>query len=175
MRGLIVTCLILLLTTTKTWGAERSSPGLILYIIIDELNNEQLLLLQPKFTKDGFNRISSQGMRFMSAYSADLSGYPGTRLASFYTGTTPSVHGIVGEQWYDKKINHYVEAAPPGFTNIHQTLHYNQAQSIGDYLKSFYGPGVRSAAISIQAPWMLHTVGYRPDYFFNFNNKLWHL
>ena len=169
MLRLIVICFTLFFFAPRLKGAEPSAPKLILYIIIDELNNEQLLLLQPKFTKDGFNRISSQGMRFMSAYSANLSGYPGTRLTSFYTGTTPSVHGIVGEQWYDKKINHYVEAATPSFSNISQTLHYNQAPSISDHLKSFYGPDVRSAAITIQAPWMLHTVGYAPDYFFNFN------
>ena len=171
MLRLIVICLVLIFLAPKLIRAERSSPGLILYIIIDELNNEQLLLLQPKFAKDGFNRISSQGMRFMSAYSADLSGYPGTRLTSFYTGTTPSVHGIVGEQWYDKKINHYVEATNHNFANINHTLNYNQAQTISDYLKSFYGPGARSAAITIQAPWMLHTVGYAPDYFFNFKTS----
>jgi hypothetical protein len=169
MLRLIVVFFAFLLLAPKVKGAEPSGPKLILYLIIDELNNEQLLLLQPKLTKDGFNRISSQGMRLMSAYSADLSGYPGTRLTSFYTGTTPSVHGIVGEQWYDKKINHYVEAATPHFGNLHNTLLYNQAQSISDYLKSFYGPGVRSAAITIQAPWMLHTVGYAPDHFFSFN------
>jgi hypothetical protein len=171
MLRLIAFCFALLILTPKLKGAEPSDPKLILFIVIDELNNDQLLLLQPKFSRDGFNRLSSQGLRFMAAYSADISGYPGTRLTSFYTGTTPSVHGIIGEQWYDKKISRYVEAATPDFANFQQTLHYNQAQSISDYLKSFYGPGVRSAAISIDAPWMLHTVGYAPDHFFNFNTS----
>jgi len=170
MLRLIVVCSFFIFLISNTIKAQHSNPSLILYIIIDEVNNQQLQILQPKFTKEGFNLISKQGMRFMSAYSSDISGYPGTRLTSFYTGTTPSVHGIVGEQWYDKKINHYVEATTNDYTNIDYTLNYNQAKSISDYLKSFYGRQVRSAAISINAPWMLHTLGYSPDYFFSFNN-----
>lgn len=167
LRLLIV--LIFFLPVVARAQAELPAPKLILYIVVDELNHEQLQHIQSKLSREGINRLSGQGMRFMAAYSSDLSAYPGTRLTSFYTGTTPSVHGLIGEQWFDKKLNKYVEAATNQPEGLQLTLYYNQARSISDYLKSFYGPGAKSAAIGMNSSWLWHTLGYSPDHLYQFN------
>jgi len=106
----------------------------------------------------------------MSVSLRDFSGYPGTRISSVYTGTSVSEHGIVGEQWY----NHLKERfdGKTSFKDVNSLTdaqNYKMARTLGDYLKSFYGPEAKVAALSINSPWMVHTLGYNSDYFFTFN------
>jgi hypothetical protein len=166
--GLLI-FLFLLIATINCWSQNANPPKIIVVLVIDELDNEQLNLVQPSLSENGFKRISRQGFRFMSVSSSDISGYPGTQMASLFSGTTPSVHGLVGERWFDYKTSKHTEAAKNDSTSLHNALFYSYSKSLADYLKSFYGPSSRSAAITINAPWMIHSLGYNPDLFFSFD------
>ncbi|HHU57353.1 MAG TPA: alkaline phosphatase family protein, partial [Bacteroidales bacterium] len=101
MRLLLLLLLLLCAPLSLLPAQSPEAPRLLLYLVVDELSDEQLLLMQPHLGEKGFKRLAREGLRFMSAYSADHSAYPGTRLTSLYTGCPPAVHGIVGERWYD--------------------------------------------------------------------------
>ena len=150
--------------------AQPKPPQLILSIIVDEIDNDELLLLQSSFSDKGINRLSREGFRIMSAISHDLAGYPGTRIASLYSGMHPGEHGIVGEQWYNYTSEQFTQKV--SFDNLNSLLEVRTnivARTLGDFMKSFYGPNAEVAAISINSPWMVHTLGYYPDYFFTLN------
>jgi len=154
------------------WGgakAQVAPPRLILFLIVDELDNDQLLILQSSLTDKGLNRLSREGFRFMSVVSHDFSAYPGTRLTSLMSGVTPAVHGVVGEQWMDHRTGNFSELSAFNLVNIFKTGQYNMSRSLPDYLKSVFGPESKVGAISINAPWMAHALGYNPDYFFAYN------
>ena len=160
----------LLLLSFNGLTAQTNPPKLILSVVIDELDNDQLLLLQSSFSAKGVNRISSEGFRFMSAISSDFAGYPGTRMTSVYTGTTSSEHGIIGEQWFDQSSQKFTESVSfYGMNSLKDAAKNNMSRALGDYLKSFYGTKAGVAALSLNNPWMIHTLGYNPDYFFAFN------
>ena len=149
--------------------SQDALPKLIVVVVIDELDNEQMLVLQGEFSDKGFNRIASEGMRFMSAVSFDISGYPGTRIASLFSGTPPSDHGIIGETWVNRKFGNFIEPACYDSAGLETIINYNQSKSLADYLKSVYGSKAKSATIGINSPWMVHSLGYKPDYIFAFD------
>ncbi|WP_088654476.1 alkaline phosphatase family protein [Geofilum rhodophaeum] len=171
MRLLLLLLLLLCAPLSLLPAQSPETPRLLLYLVVDELSDEQLLLMQPHLGEKGFKRLAREGLRFMSAYSADHSAYPGTRLTSLYTGCPPAVHGIVGERWYDQKSGRFVDAAGGRPENYHQLRYHNQARSITDYLKAFYGPQSRSAVVSAAHSWMLHTAGYAPDHLVFWDTK----
>lgn len=169
MKHFIVLIFLMLLFINGL-SAQIKPPKLILSIVIDELDNDQLLLLQSSFSDKGINCISREGFRFMSVTSHDWAGYPGTRMTSLYTGMTVSEHGIVGEQWYNYSKEQF--EGKISFNNqnsFKEAQNLNMSRTLGDYLKSFYGSKAGVAAISINSPWMVHTSGYNPDYFFTLN------
>ncbi len=145
-------------------------PKLIVFVVIDELDNNQLNFLQSEFSKSGFNGIAKKGHRYMSLVSTDFSGYPGTRVTSLFTGTTPSRHGVIGERWMvDYQKGEFNVAPSLDSTSLHKTIFYNQSRSLADYLKSYYGHKSLSVGFSLNAPWMIHSLGYSPHHFFTFD------
>lgn len=171
MRLLLLLLLLLCAPLSLLPAQSPEAPRLLLYLVVDELSDEQLLLMQPHLGEKGFKRLAREGLRFMSAYSADHSAYPGTRLTSLYTGCPPAVHGIIGERWYDQKSGRFVDAGGSRPENYHQLRYHNQARSISDYLKAFYGSESRSAVVSAAHPWMLHTAGYASDHLVFWDTK----
>lgn len=159
--------LLLFLFAGPALPNSTKHPKLIVVLVIDELDNEQLLMLQPSLSQNGINRISRQGFRLMSVTSSDISGYPGTRITSLFSGTTPSVHGVIGERWFDQRTNRYVEPVTNDAAQIKIGSSLSQSPSMADYLKSVFGPTSRAAAITLNAPWMIHSLGYSPDAFFS--------
>ena len=53
----------------------------------------------------------NNGYRFKNAHFNYVPTYTGPGHASVYTGTTPAIHGIVGNNWYDKTLDTSVYCA----------------------------------------------------------------
>lgn len=145
-------------------------PKLIVFVVVDELGNNELNFLQSEFSKTGFNGLAKEGHRFMSMISTDFSGYPGTRVTSLFTGTTPSRHGVIGERWMmDYQKGEFNVPPSVDSASLHKAVFYNQSRSLADYLKSYYGHKSLSVGFSLNAPWMIHSLGYSPHHFFTFD------
>lgn len=56
-----------------------------------------------RFGEDGFKRLINQGYNCRNTNFNYTPTYTGPGHASIYTGTTPSVHGIIANKWYDNK------------------------------------------------------------------------
>lgn len=95
---------MLLSLTVFCAGAQTPErPRLVVGIIVDQMRPDYLVRFGDRFGKDGFRRILQQGhsctdTRFNYAPTVTAAGH-----ASVYTGTTPSVHGIAGNDWYDQR------------------------------------------------------------------------
>jgi predicted AlkP superfamily pyrophosphatase or phosphodiesterase len=79
---------------------ESSDPKLIVGIVVDQMAYDFLDRYWDKYGADGFKRLVNNG------YSFRVAGFnyvPTTTCpghASIYTGTTPSVNGIIGNDWF---------------------------------------------------------------------------
>src|SRR5690606_27184171 len=54
------------------------------------------------YGEGGFKRLMNEGYNFKNNHYNYIPTYTGPGHASIYTGTTPAVHGIIANDWYDK-------------------------------------------------------------------------
>jgi len=80
-------------------------PKLVVGIVIDQMRYDYLPLYWDKFQNGGFKRLVGEGYNFSNNHFNYFPTYTGPGHAAIYTGTTPSVNGIVGNAWYDRSID----------------------------------------------------------------------
>jgi hypothetical protein len=74
---------------------------LVLLIVIDQFRYDYLTRFRPEYT-DGLKRLLTNGAVFTDA---SLEHYPTVTAvghATALTGATPAVHGIIGNDWFDR-------------------------------------------------------------------------
>ena len=108
MRNLFV--LLGLMLGLKMAAEVPAPPRLVVVVMVDELGSEQLFLWQKKFEKGGLSRLINQGTFYPYVSVNSTSLYEGTSVASFFTGATPSVHGVIARQWYDRFSQKNIDA-----------------------------------------------------------------
>ena len=75
-------------------------PKLIVTIVIEQMRYDFLDRFYNEFDSDGFKKIMLGGTLYKNAHLNYMFTQSSPGFASIYTGTTPSVHGIVADQWY---------------------------------------------------------------------------
>ncbi|MEH1008712.1 alkaline phosphatase PafA [Winogradskyella sp. ECml5-4] len=99
-------------TTETTSIAETSSrPKLVVGIVVDQMRYDYLTRFESKFGDGGFNRMINEGFNCKNNHFNYIPTYTGPGHASVYTGTTPKIHGIIGNNWYDKETKEMVYCA----------------------------------------------------------------
>lgn len=83
-------------------GGREQPPKLVVGIMVDQMRQEYLYRYYNSFGEGGFRRILSGGFELKNAHYNYVPTVTGPGHASVYTGTTPSIHGIIGNEWYDK-------------------------------------------------------------------------
>jgi Type I phosphodiesterase / nucleotide pyrophosphatase len=82
---------------------HAAQPGLIVAIVVDQLRYDYLDRFRDQFTGGGFRRLIDGGAFLTFAhydYSPTVTG-PGH--ASYLSGAPPAMHGIIGNDWLDKR------------------------------------------------------------------------
>src|SRR6478609_5152114 len=84
--------------------AKPAKPKLVVGIVVDQMRQEYLYRYSGKFGEGGFKRLMNDGFMLKNAHYNYVPTYTGPGHASIYTGTTPAIHGIIGNDWYDKEL-----------------------------------------------------------------------
>ena len=77
-------------------------------IVVDQIRQEYLYRFYPKFGEGGFKRLMNDGFMLKNAHYNYAPTVTGPGHASVYTGTTPAIHGIIGNDFYDKQLRRLV-------------------------------------------------------------------
>ena len=81
---------------------QKDRPNLVVSIVVDQMRYDYLTRYWEKFGDDGFKRLIQEGYFFENAHYDYAPTYTAPGHASISTGTTPAVHGIIGNSWFDK-------------------------------------------------------------------------
>jgi len=81
---------------------EPARPNLVVGIVVDQMRQEYLYRFENKLGEGGFKRMMREGFMLTNAHYNYVPTFTGPGHASIYTGTTPAVHGIIGNDWFDK-------------------------------------------------------------------------
>jgi predicted AlkP superfamily pyrophosphatase or phosphodiesterase len=93
---------------------ESPKPKLVVGIVVDQMRQEYLYRFAPKFGNGGFKRLMNEGFMLRNAHYNYVPTKTGPGHAAIYTGTTPSIHGIIGNDWYDKNLKKDVNCVEDG-------------------------------------------------------------
>lgn len=116
-------------------------PRLIITFVIDQLSCSNFMKLSPYFT-GGFKRLLENGVVFRNATWPHSLPSTGPGHTGLVTGTIPSVHGIIGNDWPDQNGNKVMcdgdtpeNAAvfsPDGFYDFGKSTRNTMADTVGD-------------------------------------------
>ncbi|MFL0171233.1 alkaline phosphatase PafA [Tenacibaculum maritimum] len=81
---------------------EKPKPKLVIGIVVDQMRYDYLVRFSDKYGDGGFKRLLKNGFSLENAHYNYIPTYTAVGHTSIYTGTTPSNHGIIGNNWYDK-------------------------------------------------------------------------
>ena len=92
--------LSLLIISSFLSAQER--PKLVVGIVVDQMKMEYLYRFSDDFSANGFKRLMDNGYTFHNMHFNYMPTYTGPGHASIFTGATPSIHGIVGNDWFNR-------------------------------------------------------------------------
>jgi predicted AlkP superfamily pyrophosphatase or phosphodiesterase len=104
----VVTVFALYICTTvsaQQVAAPASSlprPKLVVGLVIDQMRWDYLYRYWDKYSAGGFKRLMAQGYSCDNTHIPYVPTYTAPGHTCIYTGSVPSLHGIIGNDWYDR-------------------------------------------------------------------------
>ncbi len=98
---------LLLLIAANAVQAQRpvpSKPKIVIGIVVDQMRYDYLYRYQRHYGPGGFNRLLEGGFSCENTHFNYVPTYTGPGHAAIYTGTTPSMNGIIGNDWWDPEL-----------------------------------------------------------------------
>ncbi len=90
--------------TGLSWlSAEEAKPKLILQITVDQLRGDLPTRFLDRMPEGGFRWLSDNGVVYKNAHHAHANTETIVGHATLATGAHPSVHGMVGNVWFDRE------------------------------------------------------------------------
>ncbi|WP_019669852.1 alkaline phosphatase PafA [Eudoraea adriatica] len=93
---------LLLVLNGNLLQSQSDKPKLIVGVVIDQMRFDHLYKYQDRFSNGGFKRLLREGFNYKNTHYNYIPTVTAAGHASIYSGTTPSVHGIIGNTWYDR-------------------------------------------------------------------------
>ena len=99
---------LLLLICTITISAQKNKstqldrPKLVIGLVVDQMRWDYLYRYYEKYGNDGFKRLLNQGYSLNNVHINYIPTYTAIGHTTIYTGSVPAIHGIAGNDWFDK-------------------------------------------------------------------------
>ena len=132
-------------------------PRLVVAIAVDQLRYDYLTRFRTEY-KGGFDRLLTRGAVFTNARYEHFPTVTAIGHSTFLTGATPSISGIVGNDWYDREEGRTVTSVSDpkvellgGAGGAGASPRRLLVSTVGDELKMAGGKS-RVIGISLQGP-----------------------
>lgn len=76
-------------------------PKLIVGIVVDQMRYDYLYRYYSSYGNGGFKRLLNSGFSCENTHYNYVPTFTAPGHASIYTGTTPALHGIISNEWWD--------------------------------------------------------------------------
>ena len=81
---------------------SQQNPKILVCVVVDQMKYEFVDRFWEDFGNNGFKKLVNEGVFCRNTHYNYIPTYTGPGHASIFTGTTPSVHGIIGNNWYKR-------------------------------------------------------------------------
>lgn len=140
MKGIITSILAVLTFTGLQAQPLPATPKLVVGLTIDQLRTDYLEAFSTLYGDKGFKRLWKEGRVFRNAKYTFKGVDRASAIASIYTGTTPSMNGIIGERRMDVSVLRPIDCVEDpafmgNFTNENSSASQLLTSTIADELK----------------------------------------
>ena len=105
----VLFCFTSIAQKTEVKIATPSKPKIVVGIVIDQMRWDYLYRFQPLFSaKGGFKRMMNDGFNCNNTLIPYTPTVTACGHTCVYTGSVPNIHGITGNNWWDKEANREV-------------------------------------------------------------------
>lgn len=181
--GLITYSLLAFTSLHAQESLER--PRLIIGIVIDQMRYDFLYRYYDAYGPDGFKRLLREGFSCENTLYNYWPTYTGPGHAAIYTGTTPSVNGIVGNEWYDRQWGRgrYVTAdtteeavgsSKPDDRSGRHSPRVLLSSTLSDELRLAFAMRSKVVGICLKDRGSILPAGHMPDACYWFDDKTGH-
>jgi predicted AlkP superfamily pyrophosphatase or phosphodiesterase len=99
-------CLILCCADAQVkTAAQPARPKLVVGFVVDQMRWDFLYRYADRYGKDGFKRLLREGFSCENTLIPYTPTVTACGHTCIYTGSVPAVHGITGNNWWDKRLN----------------------------------------------------------------------
>src|SRR5260370_4561578 len=96
------TLLFSLAIAAQLLGAPSKKPKLVLAIVVDQFRYDYMLRFHDDY-RSGLLRLLEHGAVFSDAHYLHAATVTAVGHSTFLSGATPSVSGIIANEWYDRE------------------------------------------------------------------------
>ncbi|MBC7494815.1 MAG: alkaline phosphatase family protein, partial [Flavobacterium sp.] len=97
-------CILALICILSLSSQAQERPKLVVGIVVDQMKMEYLYRFYNDFSEGGFKRLVNKGYTFHNMHYNYVPTYTAPGHATIYTGATPNIHGIVGNEWFHRTL-----------------------------------------------------------------------
>ena len=167
-------------TSSQGAPAKSKRPKLLLVIVVDQFRYDYLLRFRDDYTS-GIARLLNGGAVFHDAHYLHYPTVTAVGHSTIMSGATPSVSGIVGNEWFDRESNESVTSVSDRSAvmlgNVvggkSSSPHRLLVSTVGDELK-MAGRNSKVIGISIKDRSAILPVGHMADAAYWFDNDSIH-
>jgi len=163
--------------SVKAGFSAVDKPKLVVAIAVDQFRYDYLLRFRAEY-KQGLDWLLTRGAVFTNAYYQHFPTVTAIGHSTFLTGATPSISGIVGNDWFDRETGKSVTSVSDegvkilggpgeGGASPHRLL----VSTVGDELKISGGGRSRVIGISMKDRSAILPSGHMADAAFWFDHK----
>lgn len=99
---------LLLFIAAWTQAQTSAKPKLVVGIVVDQMRPDYMYRFYERFGEGGFRRLLGEGFVCENTFIPYTPTYTAPGHTCVYTGSVPSLHGIVGNNWYDRSTKEVV-------------------------------------------------------------------
>lgn len=103
-----IACLLVTTASGSVLAKQQAQPKLVLQITVDALRADLPTRFLDKMGKGGFRYLLEEGVVYNNAHYQHANTETIVGHSSLATGAPPSVHGMVGNVWFDRKLDRVV-------------------------------------------------------------------
>jgi predicted AlkP superfamily pyrophosphatase or phosphodiesterase len=90
--------------TPKPEPAAPEKPRLAVLVFFDQFRGDYLARWDELYGQGGFHRLEREGAWFQNCHYPYSDTVTGAGHASVATGCSPNVHGVIGNDWFDRQV-----------------------------------------------------------------------
>lgn len=141
MKGRLLTSLLTVLTLTGLQAQSLpTTPKMVVGLTIDQLRTDYIEAFSSLYGEKGFKRLWKEGKVFLNTEYTFSNPDRSSAIAALYTGTTPSLNGIMSNHRLDISTLRTISCVDdPGFMGYYTNENSSPAQmltsTVGDELK----------------------------------------